>query len=252
MRPAQTDNVRVAAIIVAATCALAAPLTLADQPAATGLRPYTATFKVAFKGFGAGHLELKLVAGPEPGHWRFETVPRPVLLARIWLSADARERGDFVVTDAAVVPQYYRFDGGSNHDNDVELKYDWPNKRVTGTWHGRPLDLTLEPGAQDPMSVRAAILVELQAGRTRADITMIDDAKLKTFEYRLTGSAEMPAPGGPVQTDVYESRAKGEQGGRYIRHWYAPSLDYLPVRVEQFDSDHKSRLLFVLTALRFE
>jgi hypothetical protein len=238
--------------ILAVACALAAPVTLADPPADKGLRPYTATFKVAFKGFGAGHLELKLVAGPEPGRWRYETVPRPVLLARIWLSADARERGEFVVTDSVVVPQYYRFDGGSNHDNDVELKYDWPNKRVTGTWHGRPLDLTLEPGAQDPMSVRAATQVALLAGRTKADIIMIDDAKLRTFEYRLTGSAEMPAPGGPVQTDVYESRAKGEHGGRYIRYWYAPSLDFLPVRIEQFDNDHKSRLLFVLTALRFE
>jgi hypothetical protein len=243
--------VRIAAVIVACACAIAAPLTRADQPASKGLRPYIATYKVAFKGMGGGHLELKLVAGPEPGHWHFETIPHPVFLARIWVSGDSREQGDLIVTDAGVVPQYYRYDGGSDHENDVELKYDWANNRVTGNWHGRPLDLALEPGAQDAMSVRAAIQVDLLAGRIPKQYMMIDDAKLRTFEYHLTSSAEMPAPGGPVQTDVYESRAKGEQGGRYIHYWYAPSLDYLPVRVEQFDSNHKSRLLMVLTALKF-
>jgi Protein of unknown function (DUF3108) len=149
------------------------------------------------------------------------------------------------------VPQKYRYDGATNHDNDVELNYDWTKNRVTGNWHGRALDLALVPGAQDAMSVRAAILVDLQAGRTLSEFTMIDDEKLKTFEYRKVGTAEMAAPGGPVPTDIYESRAKGEQGGRYIRYWYAPSLDYLPVRVEQFDSNHKSRLLLVLNALHF-
>jgi len=237
--------------MVAFAAALAAPLALADPLATKSLRPYTATYKIAFKSIGAGKLELKLVAGTEPGHFHYETIPHPVLLARIWVSGDSRENGRFVVSDFGVVPQHYSYNGATDHDNDVELNYDWTKNRVTGNWHGRPLDLALKPGVQDAMSVRAAISVDLQAGRTLSEYTMIDDAKLRTFEYKNIGTADMPAPGGHVQTEIYESRAKGEQGGRYIRYWYAPGLDNLPVRVEQFDGNGKSRLLMVMTALHF-
>ena len=76
------------------------------------------------------------------------------------------ERGTFRVTPSGVEPQRYLLRSGSSDKSvDAKLTYDWVHGRVFGEARGSPLELAIEPGTQDVLSIRAAILVDLLAGR---------------------------------------------------------------------------------------
>ncbi len=216
------------------------------------LRAHTAVYRVAFKGIGAGDFELRLRALPAAGHYRYETIPHPVLLARLLVSADSREVSEFEVGPNGVVPESYHLDDGGSHTDDVRMHYDWERGRVTGTSAGHPLDLELAAGTQDVMSIRAAILYDLAAGKTTAEYRMIDQGEVKTFVYRAVGHETVRTPQGSYETVVWVSARKGSDGrDKTWRYWYAPALGYLPVRAAQLE-DGKTRLLFELSRATLE
>ena len=243
---------RAALAIVAAALGLAALSARAQPDPTPTLRPHTAVYRVAFKGIGAGDFELQLRALPAAGHYRYETIPHPALLARLLVSADSREVSEFQVGRHGVVPDSYHLDDGGSHKDDVRMRYDWERGRVTGTRGGHPLDLELGPGTQDVMSIRAAILYDLAAGKTTAEYPMIDQSEIKTFVYRAVGHETVSTPQGRYDTLVWVSARKGSDGrDKTWKYWYAPALGYLPVRAVQLE-DGKPRLVFELAKATLE
>ena len=216
------------------------------DPTAPTLRPHTAVYRVAFKGIGAGDFELQLRALPAAGHYRYETIPHPALLARLLVSAESRDVSEFQVVPQGVVPDSYHLDDGGSHKDDVRMRYDWERGRVSGSRGGHPLDLELGAGTQDVMSIRAAILYDLAAGKSTAEYAMIDQGEIKTFVYRAVGHETVSTPQGRYDTLVWVSARKGSDGrDKTWKYWYAPALGYLPVRAVQLE-DGKPRLVFEL------
>jgi len=139
-----------------------------------GLRPHDVVYQFLFKGMSGGTLELKLLADSQPGSWIYETHAHPNFLASFFVSPNSIERGWFRVTPAGVEPQRYLLDdGSSDKGNGSDLNYDWTRGRLTGEARGKPLDLAIEPGTQDVMSIRAVVLVDLLAGREPHEYTML-------------------------------------------------------------------------------
>lgn len=216
------------------------------------LRPHTAVYRVLFKGIGAGDFELKLTAGAAPGTYRYETIPHPSLLARVIVSADSREVSEFRLGPAGVVPLSYHLDDGGSHKDDVLLRYDWEHGRVTGRSADKPVDLPLSPGTQDVMSIRAAILFDLLAGKTSTEYTMIDQDELKVFAYHRTGAEALETMQGRMDTAIWTSARKGgNPRDKTWKYWYAPSIGYLPARAEQLE-DGNTRLAFELRRATLE
>lgn len=234
--------------------ATAAALAARAAPAAEliALPPHTAVYRVLFKGIGAGDFELRLRRGTAPDTYRYETIPHPSLLARLIVSADSREVSEFRVTQAGVVPLSYHLDDGGSHKDDMELKYDWSAARVHGRAGAKPVDLPIGPGTQDVMSIRAAILHDLAAGKTATEYAMIDQDEIKTFVYRKAGQETVATPQGSYDTVVWESRRKGSDNrDKTWKYWYAPALGYLPVRADQLE-DGKTRLSFQLRSAHLD
>jgi len=216
------------------------------------LPPHTAVYRVLFKGIGAGDFELQLRRGTAADSYRYETIPHPSLLARLIVSADSREISEFRVTEAGVVPQSYHLDDGGSHKDDMELRYDWSTGRVHGRAGAKPVDLAIGAGTQDVMSIRAAILHDLAAGKTATEYAMIDQDEVKTYVYRKTGSESVATPQGSYDTVVWESRRKGSDNrDKTWKYWYAPALGYLPVRADQLE-DGKTRLSFQLRSAHLD
>lgn len=233
---------------------LAAPRSDAQAEPGPGpmLRPHTAVYHVTFKGMGAGSFELRLHAVPPAGHYRYETIPHPVLLARLFVSADSRELSEFHIGPTGVVPDSYHLDDGGSHRDDIRMQYDWERERVSGTRAGQPLDLGISAGTQDVMSIRAAILYDLAAGKTAVEYAMIDQGEIKTFVYHAVRREMVTTPQGSYETVVWTSARKGSDGrDKTWKYWYAPALGFLPVRAAQLEDGH-TRLLFELERAKLE
>jgi hypothetical protein len=248
---------RLAALAVAAFAAsplpgladgrTSAPQSGGMQASAGTLRPHSVTYRVAYKGMAAGELELRLTR-VDADTWRYETRPQPSFLARMVVSAASVERGTFRLGPGGVQPLSYSLDDGTAQRtrNDAALEYDRSAGRVSGYARGAPLDLELIPGLQDPLSIRAAILVDLLAGREPGEYPMIDGREVRTYIYRREGTATLDTALGALETVVYTSSRKGADArAKTWKYWYAPSLGWLPVRIEQRDRG-ETRLAFAI------
>ncbi len=217
-----------------------------------GLRPHDVVYQFLFKGVSGGELELKLRADAGPDSWIYETHAHPNFLASFFVRSNSIERGWFRVTPAGVEPQrYYIDDGSSDKSNSSDLRYDWAQGRITGSARGQPLDLALEPGTQDVMSIRAVVLVDLLAGREPQEYTMLDGRELKHYVYTRVGTAKLKTDIGEYDTVIYKSDRKDSDGrGRIWQYWYAPSLGWLPLRAEQRE-DGKTRMTLAIRSLKW-
>ena len=217
-----------------------------------GLRPHDVVYQFLFKGVSGGELELKLQPDTGPDSWIYETHAHPNFLARFFVSPNSIERGWFRTTPTGVEPtRYFLDDGSPDKGNDSDLRYDWALGRLTGTARGRPLDLALEPGTQDVMSIRAVVLVDLLAGREPHEYAMLDGRELKRYVYTRVGTAKLRTAIGEFETVIYKSDRKDSDGrGRIWQYWYAPALGWLPVRAEQRE-DGKARMTLAILSLKW-
>jgi len=235
-----------------AVAALAAGIACAPAASPAGLRAHEITYRTSFKGIGAGDIQLTLKPDAQPDTWLYETRAFPNFLASFVVNPQSLERSWFRVDAQGVEPLRYTLtDGGANHSEDTDVRYDWSRKHVTGTARGKPIDLALEAGTQDAMSIRAAMLVELLAGREPREFAMLDGREVKDYVYARTGAAKVKTALGEVDTVIFTSDRKNSDGhGRTWRFWYAPSLDYLPVRIEQRE-DGQTRITFAVRSLKW-
>lgn len=216
------------------------------------LRPHVVTYRVEFKGMSAGDLQLRLTRD-DADSWRYETRPKPSFLAQMVVSAASIERGTFDLGPDGVRPQAYSLDDGTAQrgKEEAQFEYDRAAGRVRGYARGEPLDLELVPGLQDPLSIRAAILVDLLAGRELGEYPMVDGRQIRTYVYRRAGTERLQTAVGELDTVVYTSARKGADArAKTWKYWYAPSLGWLPVRIEQRDRG-EARLAFAIRAVEF-
>lgn len=237
-----------------------APRTTANEPTAVApvsapavpgtLKPHELRLRTTYKGMSAGDLELRLTR--DDGIWTYETRAHPSFLGRFAVDPNSRERGQFRIGPSGVQPLRYSLDEGTKATaKDARVEYDWTRGRITGVARDHTLDLALEPGTQDALSIRAAVMLDLAAGREPGEYRMLDGHVFKTYVYRRDGTQRMKTPLGEFDTVVYSSRRKdADARARWWKYWYAPSLNWLPVRIEQIDKG-EPRIVFVARAVEW-
>lgn len=201
---------------------------LASEPA---LQPFTATYGVEWKGMTAGLSTLELERG-ESGTWIYRSRNVARGLFRLAFPDAITQISTFRLEGPMVVPLSYRADDGSSRtDRDVSLEFDWVRGRVTGTAERQAVDVALEPGVQDGMSVQIALMRELAAGRDPQRFLLIDKSQVKEYLYAREGTARIDTALGPLDTVIYRSQRPNSD--RITRMWHAPALGYVPVRAER-------------------
>jgi hypothetical protein len=239
---------------VAFAGSFAASLALAVALPAFGdaLRPHDVVYQFLFKGMSGGELELKLQPDAQPERWIYETHAHPNFLASFFVSSNSIERGSFHVTANGVEPQHYLLDdGSSDKSKGSDITYDWAHGRASGQVQGDPIDIPIDIGLQDVMSIRAVVMVDLLAGRTPNEYAMLDGREIKHYVYTRVGTAKLKTDIGEFDTVIFKSDRKDSDGrGRIWQYWYAPALGWLPLRAEQRD-DGKTRMVLAIRSLKW-
>jgi hypothetical protein len=203
------------------------------------LKPFRATYSAEWKGMNAATSTLELKrAGSDT--YIYESVNTPLGMFRMALPDSLTQVSTFRLTDGLVVPLEFR--GSDEKERPVDLKFDWQAKRVSGTAKGSAVDLEIPATAQDPMSLQIAALRSLAKGTLQNSVALVDgDGKLKDYELRQEGTAQIETALGTLDTIVYTSRRSGSD--RLTRSWVAPALGYLPVKAERI---RKNKVEFTL------
>lgn len=194
------------------------------------LAPFTVEFAVTWRGINAGTSSLQLER-LGPGRWRYSSRNHARGLARLVFPGEITQISEFTLNGAVRPRRFEGDDGSADTSRDVRLEFDWAAGRVRGIAERQPVDLALQPGVQDPMSVQIALMVELAAGREPNGFWIVDKSRIKDYEYRSEGTARLGTAAGEFETVIWSSRRPGSD--RVTRIWYAPALGHLPVRAER-------------------
>jgi len=209
-------------------------LAMFGAPAVRGadfeIQPFSALYSVEWHGINAGTSTLELTRQND-STWLYRSRNTARGLFLVAIPDPVTETSVFRIVEDTVEPLHYTSDNGSRKERNQDLYFDWDRRRATGQSQQQPVDLALEKGAQDNLSVQIALMRELRRGRAPTQFTLIDDKVIKTYEYKAEGTATLDTAIGRLDTVIYTSHRVGSP--RMTRLWLAPSLGFLPVQGEQ-------------------
>ncbi len=224
------------------------PAPAAVAPTAVALKPFTSRYKVEAFGFTAGMADITLTVQSD-GRYQYSTALHPRGLARLVFPSNGTLTTLAEADGSSVRPLRYREeDGTAATDDDVALDFDWSQGIVHGTAHDESVRLAMPAKTQDPMSIQLAVLLDFANKREPLRYSMVDKTKIKVYEYKSEGQARLETALGPLDTVIYSSNRPG-QPTRLTRVWYAPALDYTPVRSEDIN-DGKLRVRMTILSLK--
>ncbi|MEP7311159.1 MAG: DUF3108 domain-containing protein [Pseudomonadota bacterium] len=211
--------------------AAAAWMLLVGGISADELRPFTASYNVVWKGIGAGRSSITLKR-LDNDRWSYESRNVARGLFRLALPGDISQSSEFRVVGDVVMPEHFRGDDGtSSTRKDVDIRFDWQAGRASGVAEDKKVEVALEPGIQDGMSVQAALMLELMRGHTPSKFLLLDKDRVKDYLYTREGTETLDTAIGRKETVIFRSRRPDSEYS--TMYWCAPDLGYVPVKVER-------------------
>jgi hypothetical protein len=206
--------------------ARAAGAAAADDPA-----DFTAKFAIEWHGITAGYTTLELTHSAA-NSYTYKSRNMAHGIFRLAFPDVISQTSTFTIVDGEVRPATYHADDGEpDSDKTVTLRFDWQTRRVTGTAEKKAVDLALQSGTQDTLSVQIQLMREVAAGRSPKSFWLIDDDQIKEYKYTREGTETLDTALGKLETVRYRSDRAGSD--RVTRLWLAAALGYLPIRAER-------------------
>ncbi len=220
---------RLRAILVAVLLVPAAvPLGLAAT-----LTPYKATYDLYYGGVYAGVAFYELEIDVD-GNILFNARVEP-RGAAAWISSDivseqSRLRLD---GDGSLIALQYEYKQLRNliPVEQKSVEFDWAAGLARTRINDDRQQVAIEPGTVDRMSLQLKIMLNRLAGDDGKAITypIVEDHEIREYHFEVMGQERLATEAGRYDTVRLERRHKD----RTTIFWSAPSLSYLPVRVEQ-------------------
>jgi hypothetical protein len=206
---------------------------LAVSASADELKPFQASYTWIWHGMTVAVSSLDLEH--QDSGWVYRSNSEPRGLGRMF-SERPKQESVMEVTDQGVRPLSYKADDGTSATKrDANVQFDWQNNRVTGVYEDAKVDMPIPPGMQDDLSVQIALMVELLRGHTPDKFSLISGNSVREYRYTREGEETLNTPVGTIQTIIF--RSEKQYSPRATRFWCAPSLGYIPLRVQQTKGD---------------
>jgi hypothetical protein len=208
---------------------MAGPTAGAQTPSAAdgSIAPFSAHYQADWKSINVGTSDLELKPDAEPGHYLYTWTITAHGIFRLYRS-EVTQKSWLSIHADHVRPEKYRAEDGAST---VSLDFDWDAGRVTGTSETKTVDLKVQDGIQDVMSIQVEVMLDLKKGNLPATFQIIDKDQPKEFIYSREGSAHIRTALGELDTVIVASRQPGNN--RILRMWFAPSLGFVPVQAER-------------------
>jgi hypothetical protein len=206
----------------------------AQEAVTEELKPFEASYDWIWHGMTVAVSTLNLEK-KDDDTWAYRSHSQPRGIGRMFSERPTQE-SVLKVTNSGTLPLSYKADDGtSSTKRDAAVQFDWEHNRVTGVYEDTKVDMPLQPGVQDDLSVHIALMVELLNARTPDKFLMLDKSSYREYRFVREGAETLSTPLGSVATIIFRSQKTGSP--RVIRFWCAPSHGYIPMRVEQKRDD---------------
>lgn len=207
--------------------------TLGAAASADELKPFDASYDWIWHNMTVAVSTLHLER--QGDNWVYSSKSEPRGIGRMF-SERPTQASVLQVTAAGVLPLSYKADDGTAATKrDANVVFDWEHSRVTGSNEDAKVDMPMPPGIQDDLSIQIALMVELLRGHTPEKFALLSGNSVREYSYSRDGEETLTTPVGTIQTIIY--RSEKQYSPRVTRFWCAPSLGYIPLRVQQKRKD---------------
>ena len=223
----------VARAMLTASLLLAAAAAPALGRAEIGVPTYTATYDVEYKGKHLGTSEYSVTYDAKRDIYEFTSSTRVKGLLKLVSPNPAIERCQFKVASGKIVPQeYWHEDGSRKGDDNSRMTFDWQRHvAIVSDKHGRR-EMKIEDGTLDRACIQVALMRDLIVnGKLGSTYLMADDESVTPYEYVDNGETMTATALGDIPTRSFVQHR--ENSSRTTTLFMAPSLSYLPARIEQ-------------------
>lgn len=228
--PAQRPWRRLRALLGLLILACAAAAFGADTPP---LPLFHAEYNLKRNGVILGKSERSLAVNRD-GNYVYSSNTYATGLIAWFVKDKIREHSVWRLEDQHLRPLEYVYsrEGGSK-TRQVKLAFDWQHNSVVNTIDGDPWRMEIPAGVQDKLVYQLSIMYDLLKGRKNLEYQIADGGKLKDYAFEIQGEEVLNTAMGKIKT----IRIQRVGDRRDTTVWCAPQLSYLPVRLEQQDTD---------------
>jgi hypothetical protein len=180
-------------------------------------------------------------------YWRFSSHARPKGMASLLLNEEIAETSTVDIQPDGIRPLSYTYKRGDLDDDDVQtlqIKYNWQQKTADISGYKGKKQIPLQADIFDTMSVQLALTQDIKQGCTHARYTVFDEDKPEEQVFEQTGTENIQTPLGKYATVKIRRR----HGKRETISWFAPKLNYIPVRIHQLKNGSLSSELNLISA----
>jgi len=230
----------IASCPVPAAAAEAADAPLSPRILASDIAPFEVVYDVGNNLITAGSARLSFAR--EGDDWVYSLATKPTGVFKLTGKGKIRETSVIRVVpspddpaDAGTVqlqPQSYSYRQDDEARRRVDATFDWDARTINWNYRGEETDERFADPMLDRLSVTLAVMNYLRQGFEELELQVFDSGRIKTMRFVNEGTETIDTKMGKVETIRVRGR-NADNGSRSTRTWFAPSLDYVPVRLEQ-------------------
>jgi hypothetical protein len=202
---------------------------LAAWPALAGeLTPHTAQYKVRIS-VVSGQLNTELRATGD-GYVATHVV-RPTGISRLITRGMMSVSSEFITESDGVKPVKYHAVDTIRNDPETDIRFDWTTNQASGSVGEDDVVLQLDGISHDSVSIQYELMHDLINGGPSDTYVLFHVDKMRVANVRNVGMKDVKTKAG--QYEVVGIQHQREGSSRVTTLWCAPTLDYLPVVIEQ-------------------
>ncbi len=201
------------------------------------IAPFEVVYDVGNNLISAG--DARLTLSNEGDLWEYSLDIKPKGVFKLAGKGRINEKSTFklVESDGEVFlhPQSYEYSQDDERRRAVSASFDWNNNNMTYEYRGKTVTESFTDPLLDRLTVTLLIMNSLRHDFVKAELPVFDSARIKQVDFVNEGHESLRTSQGRIDT-IRVTNHNSTGGSRETITWFAPSLDYLPVKIE-----HKKR-----------
>ena len=206
---------------------------------------FKATYKLFSSGLEIAQMERKLHKQGDEGYI-YSSITDTIGLVAMFHKDHIVEESQWILVDNHIRPLNYTYIRNRGKKNRrINIDFDWDNKIINNVVNDRYRQMPLQAGILDKLLYQYALMRDLRNNQAEIAYEVTDGGKMKKYDFAKMENEIVQTPLGPLQT-VKLQKIKHDDQSRLII-WAAPSLKYLPVKVESTDEDGRTTTALIQT-----